>query len=522
MDSAEAARQLCRAFGLLKSLASAFAADVTTGLDQATMRATVTSNVASTTSLLDSIAALGGSITITATAGASRLSIETFAGRLRSTVDGDPADFVPYDVAIDDLPIPELLLSLGDARVDVVVVVANRESDQFTWVPTSSVLEELTTVRGWAALARALVPPGEGVRRLVACDATGEGVRTPAVILHGPDQWPTPLLDSPVTVGPIGLPTPISIRPADTSVSAIAALLRRLSCAVAWAWIADRVDEGVPPRIALVDTQPSIALELPAEDDPSAVALWRWKQAHADALHDAALREALAAQLRVSRLLPSAATALANAQFVASAAQRGLVAEAIQARRSARQHASVVATSVVTQVADVRRTTLDRVVVEVSAAGAVVLAQRLQLGSRPVAFGLVSLIVMLLAATAAVSLTALSAASKRLTAFDADLPAVAEGISADDLGEVRNLHELQAARTDLVNATKLSKVILGGAGAMITLLLVGTLVVDPITPMDSRNPAPTPSSSVQGPTIVVPPTTTAASTTTSPAGKSTP
>lgn len=507
VDSAEAARQLCHAYRLVTSLGSEFATDVITGLDQATMRATVTAEVARKTPLLESLASLGVSITITATAGASRLTIETFAERLRAIVHGDPADFLPLDVALEDIAVQELLLSLGDTRLDVVIVVKNEEPDRFTWVPAICVLEELTTIRGWPALARALLPSGAEVRRLVTCD-TVDDVRAPAVLLHGPDRWPPVLLDDRVIVGPVGLPTPISIRPTDGSTSALATLLRRLSSAVAWAWIADRVEEAVPPRIALVDAYPSIAVELPVEDDPAAIELWTWKQAHDDALHDAALREAFAAQLRVSQRLPSAGTALANARFVASAAQRGLVAEAIQARRSARQRAADVASSVVTQVAEVRRNTLDRVVVEVSAAGAILLAQRLELGSRPVAFGLVVLVLLLLAATAAVSLSGLSAAGNRLTAFDADLPAVAEGISDDDLAHIRDLHELRAARTDLTRATKLTKVILGGAGAVITLLLLGTLIVDPNPASGTPGPAqPTPNPTVQVPGSVAPSTT---------------
>lgn len=272
------------------------------------------------------------------------------------------------------------------------------------------------------------------------------------------------------------------------SLDLIRLALRDAARALCWYWLGRDVAVTADSVTVRFDGVRAVDLQLlpygaePAGDE---LALFTWATAILDPVRDDAVQQAVTFAVRDSLDLPGAAgPVLRTARGLHELAGRGAVAEALAARRAARDAAS--------SARGVAAKSVERTFALLLAATLAVFANGRELLS---AGGAVAVVVT----AAALALLALGVAdrielesgSRLLGAFDRDVDLYREALSADDLTAIKNLAAVTAARTDLTRSRHLVRGVYGGV-ALLVLVGGGALITARNTERAKRPAVPSP------------------------------
>lgn len=442
----------------------------------------------------------------------------TSTGRAAVDVVGSTRDLlvsersVELDGAVTRGDAAAAIALLGDAIAGVELVL-RPEASQGHWVPSVALLVDHLGSGRWGSTLRRLRPgPGLGQALVIVQDADRDILMTPALLFAGPaadltgrqlagatEPLPGSYRQVRLATGAPSLPSPEDLVPiAGGGVLApLRPVLEAAARAAAWYWLSHAPAVGLNEVTGRFDGVRVVDLSLrpfgagaPADE----LALFAWATAVVDPARDDALHQAVTFAVRDAADLEGAAAAvLRTARSLHELAGRGAVAEALAARRGARESAITVARAAALSARDVAARAVERTLALLVAGALAVFANGRDLLSTDAAVA----VVVAAAALAVVALAVadrveLESGSRLLNAFDKDIELYREALSVDDLAAVRNLEAVKAARTDLSRSRTSIRCVYGGVAALI---LVGGLFVVDLQSKDAAKPTPEVSSS---------------------------
>lgn len=445
--------------------------------------------------------------------GASLAIDWTATGRSALTMDGSGGDLVAQrdvdalDRAITRNDAQAALALLDNAECEVELVL-RAPSGGARWIPSTAVLADRLSDGRWGSTLLRIKQPTDGLPVVVvAQDATTFHLECPGLILAGPEAMLNNVLrHSPAQNGSWGYrrsstrdDVPDMFVPEDLIPTAHAAgklealrpLLTACARACCWYWLgrnttitADRVTtqfNGV--RALELQLLPYDAVE--ARDE---VALFTWATAAAEPVRDDVVQQAVTFAVRDLTDIPGAAgPVLRTARSLHELASRGAVAEALAARRAARDSAVASARAAATAAREVSAKSVERALALLIAA-AVALAAN---GQRLLSTGAATTVIIAAASLALLALLVaerieLASGSRLLEAFDQDLEQFREALGQDDLTAIKQLSAMSAARVDLSRARRAIRAIY--VSVVLTVLIAG--VVQLSGEDNSETPAP--------------------------------
>jgi hypothetical protein len=285
------------------------------------------------------------------------------------------------------------------------------------------------------------------------------------------------------------LPVPADLAPDPGDAGPLEPLRPALAAAAracCWYWLgrgSDVAPDGVRttfegPRPLRVDLLPLPGPHAAQADEvQEEEALFAWAAAAADPLRDDAVHQATGFAVRDAGDLPGAAGhVLRTARSLHELAGRGAVAEALAARRSARDAAITAARSAAAAAREVAGKAVERSVALLVAVALALFAN----GSKLLGTGAAALVVagaaaLALAALAVATLVEIRSGEGLLQAFDTDAGLYREALGEDDLRAIRGLAAVSAARDDLSRARTTAKAVYLTVAAAIA--LVGLVVL---------------------------------------------
>jgi hypothetical protein len=392
----------------------------------------------------------------------------TVKGLWEDVVD-DAATAAKAETAVDANDLRSALDLVPALDIEVVVRV-RLPVEELAWVRTVGVLTDLVP-DGWMALARlvASIPSGHG--HLVIATFEGSAlVRTPGLVVHGPDEWPEAPDASRRTSGRskrrlahevVAVAPPALLPEADPppELAAVDSALRQVAGALAW-WAAAGTSEVVEglPVVAIEAGQVLIGplTACPPQQAGPSVDLWTWGFSDdRPGRREAVLRSAGLQADTVGELYERAASILQTAVFLAEVAESGLVREALTARRDARSAAIAAGREAADGARTAARATVDRVLVVMAGGVGIVLANRAAVVEDAVAYGLLGLVVALAVGAALLALVIdLPSARRGVRIFRAELASYEEVLSDADVGRVAQMPSLRDAVCEVDRARR--------------------------------------------------------------------
>lgn len=463
---------------------------------------------------LTAAASSGHRVAATYTVDSSDLSLQWLPdGHVAIEVTGDPSDLVGQrDVealtrAIGRDDGHAALSLLAGARF-VFELVIRAPVGQAGWVASLAVLTGRLTDGRWGSVLAQLSAWGGSERALVLVHDGGDAqLVMPGLICAGPDaeldhapvrrdrQVTRMYQDRPGFISRPDLFTPAELvqeLPEAGTLAALAECFAAAARALTWYWLADSVEltsDRVRVRFQGVSTVDFDLLGYGAGRPVEEVALAAWAMATGEPARADAVQQAITFAVRgANDLLGAAAPVLRTSRSLYELAGRGLISEALAARRSARESALNAAGSAASTARDVAANSVERTAAIVIAAAAALFANTRDF----LANGTSYIILTALAAIAGAALTvAIRVDTKSgyglLDAFNTDVGLYRDTLSEDDIVAVKNVAALTAARADLNRARLTAKIIYGAV--IVAVIVGGGLIVAHHGSDDSRQPA---------------------------------
>ncbi len=472
---------------------------------------------------LAAAAAAGHRATVTAggAGGPATLTV-TWSGPGRPVVDLDgPAGDLVGQGDVADL---DRLASLDDAAGSLallpdgtgctVELVLKPPPGGAHWAPSTDGLRARLCDGRWAATLLQLTGDTTRPAVVVVQDAGTDTLLAPGFAVAGPDAPPDPPYtgDRPTppyrTNGPRAgrppLPAPYDLTARPGPAGTLEPLREPLDAAAracCWYWLAPHAEitsTAVHVRYDGVRTVELDLLPYAAAGTDQETALYRWASAADDPARDDAVQQAITFAVRDDADLPGAAgPVLRTARSLHELAGRGLVAEALAARRAARDAAVTAARAAAQAARDVAAKSVERTLALLLAGGLALLAngQRLLTPGAARAFVLAAG-ALALAALVVAERVELRSGHDLLDAFQTDAVLYREALSEDDLAALRGLSALTAAASDLQRSRLTARIVYLTVAALAVAAL--PLIHHPGPGRPATGPAPV-SSTTPGP-----------------------
>jgi len=262
--------------------------------------------------------------------------------------------------------------------------------------------------------------------------------------------------------------------------AALADVLASTGRAATWYWLADTVVVD-PDRVTVhFDGVSSLDLELVpygAGSPMAEIALMEWATATGEPSRADAVQQAVTFAVRSTADLASAAIpVLRTARSLYELAGRGLISEALAARRAARDSAVAAARSAATTARDVATKSVERTLALVVAAAIALFANGRKFVSDGTSYAIISALAVLAAASLVVAwLVDTRSGDSVLDAFDTDVELYRDTLSEDDIRATKGLAALAKARADLRHARVTASTIYGSV--IVVVLLGGSIII---------------------------------------------
>jgi hypothetical protein len=335
-------------------------------------------------------------------------------------------------------------------------------------------LEGLLNGTTWAATVKAMT---DVTGRIVVEDMGHTVTRTRSIILAGPEELAnTAKGEEPdaeycqarIAGGRMVLPSPFAVQPIGwdhTIEGAGADRIRRLESALqgatqrlVWYWLATSAEIDADGTLtATFSGARVVSLEIkpqPSDSALSEIELYKWASSGISPARDESVQQAISLAVVIPTDLSTAARpALRTAKLLFGLAQRGVVAEAMGARRAARAAAAESARRTAQAARDAAGKAVDRALLQVVAAAGIVLSEASNLINQRFALILLSVVVVLALGSLIVALhVELPSARGGLEAELADLGQYRDTLSSDEIEGVSRGEAVTAAGTDLRRA----------------------------------------------------------------------
>lgn len=412
----------------------------------------------------------------------------------------DPMDALALERAISTGNAALILDLLGDRSGRVRIHLHVDGTRGVAWVPQGQLLVDALSGPGWASTLMQLHLDRSAPHLIVLIDDAREGlIQTPTVTFAGPsaelpkrrEDLPSVDPESPyrqqkVGEGFLALPEPADLLPtagASTGLDGLSVALAAVVRALCWYWLAHLTE--VQPSATTIRFRGvrDLGLELSpvsSRRGPNVqpeVEFYRWATATTDPARADAVQQAITfAVSRAEDLEQAAEPAQRTAKSLFELASRGLITEALAARRSAREAAATAARGAAASGREVAGKALERGLgLTVAAAVAVFASLQRVLDPRVTAVALVLIAGFLVSALVNALRLDLRSGMGLLDAFNEDLEQYREALSVDDLQSIRNMATLRSARADLDRTRRSVWLVYGIAALLATLMAIFVL-----------------------------------------------
>ena len=441
-------------------------------------------------------------------------------GRVSVEVTGDPGNLVgqreveQFSRAIDRDDGIAALAILASAELTFELVI-RAPTGQAGWVRSAALLAGRLSDGGWGSVLAQLAGWAGQHRAVVLVQDGADGLLcTPGLLLAGPDAELTEASsvrnihtiqayrDRAGFSARSDIFTPAELVGAEATTGPLATLaepLANASRAAAWYWLADSVELGPDHVRVRFDGVSSVEFDmLPYGSGPpvAELGLAEWAMATGEPARADAVQQAITFAVRgVTDLAGAAAPVLRTARSLYELAGRGLISEALAARRSARESAVAAADAAGSTAREVAAKSVERTAALVIAAAAALFANTRQFLTDSTSY---IILIALAAIAGAALLVAWRVDTKSgytlLDAFDTDVQLYRDTLSDDDIAAVKELSVLSAAREDLGRARVTACVIYGVV--IIAVLVGGGMIIvqngnRPVGPGPSSTPSAT-------------------------------
>jgi hypothetical protein len=400
----------------------------------------------------------------------------------------DPGSIQIAKVAADSDNAETLLQSAGEINGDVRLALLN---DPFVagmhWIRTQDAFHSLIKRDSWFGFL-SLIADANQPTRLVIQDAGDSSIVAGGLTVHGPDVYPGlpawSLTDDAASYRQTWLrgsrekatPPTWTVLTSTEGLNNVVDVLEGATGLLCWLWLAAEAKvETAPIRARFEGMRPvEIDLELGAETDSlEAVTLWEWATSTTDPARREAVQQAVSLSIRDERdLAQGFRPVLRTARYLLRISQQGIIAEALATRRTARDAAFTLARDSAEAARSALRKTFDRIILQVGAAGGVLLANHQALIDQAATEALLAAILVL------ISITALGAfiidypsVARAMVAFDIDLDHYRDALPDEDLADIRNMASLSDAKSQIHRSRIASGVLLAIAGIVVVIAL---------------------------------------------------
>jgi hypothetical protein len=495
-------------------------------IDRATIRANLTAIGDVDVASLLTLAAKGHTWSILADESGVELEMRGDADPRGSvTLSGDPGQIVESEQAdslsraVSRQDVLEVSNLVRDLPAVLTISVRNHAIlTGWHWIHSGERLGELLTGPLWTAAASNLTRDASVV---VVQNAGSSILRTPYVWFVGPGALEEALRGSGAgqptqsdaeyrervsSSGRPALPSPLKFEVVpsilDGTFIQLARILHGVARSLVWYWLATEVEiSGGNVNITLVGAR-VVLLELrptPTDGALADVLLYRWAVSGADPARMEALYQASSLAVLSERDLPTAATpVLRTAQSLYELTRRGSVAEALAARRAAREAVLNSARQAAQSARQAAGKAVERLLVQTAAAIAVILSNAGGIIARAAS-------VWLLLAIAAVSIASLvvtlrielASAEGGLNSEVSDLDQYRDTLAEEDIAAMKKVNTLSSARDDLRRTRR--TVTLAYGVAALAIPLIGFILVQSGAVGSTGRPPPSPRPTVVSP-----------------------
>ena len=348
------------------------------------------------------------------------------------------------------------------------------------WLRTVDVLQMLVTRDTWLGFFSLLFETTHP-SRLVLQNAGTSSISAGGLVVHGPDVFPDlPTESSAEQVEAYRkawlrgsretAPSPTWTVPVRTDgLDDVSSILRGTTELLCWLWLASEAELGTAPIRARFEGMRPVEFDLElgdATDSQDPIALWEWATSTTDPARQEAIQQAVSLSIRDERdLREGSIPVLRTARYLLRISQQGIIAEALATRRTAREAAFTVARGSAEAARSALRKIFDRIVVQLGAAGGVLLANHQALIDRDAALLLLSAILILVAFTAlGAYVIDYPGVDKALDAFNKDLDHYRDALPDEDLADIRNMESLVDARSQVRRTRFAAGILLATAG----------------------------------------------------------
>lgn len=403
---------------------------------------------------------------------------------------------------------------LGSETLRLEIVIKSPPGGA-AWIRTHRLLTDRLKDGRWASTLIRLTPRHDSDRAamVVVQDAGAAVLCTPGLTFVGPDAAsPTNTLPRPRHLTQayrtragygsrpeIFAPSELIVTtPPDRVFVPLADMLASVGRATAWYWLADTVAVEPDRVIAHFDGVSSLDLEVVpygAGPPTAEVALTEWATATGEPSRADAVQQAVTFAVRsAADLARAAAPVLRTARSLYELAGRGLIAEALAARRAARDSAVTAARSAATTAREVATKAVERTLALVIAAAVALFANSRKFIDNGTSYAILAALAALAAAALLIAwLVDTHSGHSVLNAFDDDVELYRDTLSDDDIRATKGLAALSKARSDLCRARVTASLVYGGV--ILVVLVGGAMIICSQQTSSRKSPTPSPSTS---------------------------
>jgi hypothetical protein len=368
----------------------------------------------------------------------------------------------------------ELLPGLA---AEVRVEITNDPSrSQYEWYRTALALERDLASTAWLSVATKLCHP-DGRRCVIIHDSGGSWVAGPGLLIQGPDKQPDiPTVDPSedvqkyrvqrMTGDLLWVPSPRDFAPNNSSgFTNVARLLNGIAEQLVWLWIAKAAwvdDNGVRVRFDGARVVEGPLTVAPMVSATEALTLWDW----ATKTTDPTRSEALLRSISLVADEPNDLRGIGRQIFVSATSVlevmvRSQIAEAMEARSSARDAAFTAARGAAEDARAAAAKSFDRVVVQAAAAAGLLLAnEQHALGAATTKVLLLVIAGLLVILGVIVLVVDFPSARAGLTAFRLDLDLYRDMLTKADVEDLKAMQSLREASRTIFRAQWLTCAVL--------------------------------------------------------------
>jgi hypothetical protein len=410
--------------------------------------------------------------------------------------------------------VQRILSLIGDHEVDIQVTVLGPD---LAWVRTTHAFLDEFDRDGWLGFCDLLSDLQMQAKAVVVMDAGEALVSCPGVLIHGPDATfdRADLATRCAESSPSELVVPTCVLPAKVvgeTLVPVADCLRTIAGSLSWLHLASSSERlGPQVSIDLVGQRhvKGVLSPCPPGVAENSVAIWKWVTESGEPARRHSVTQAASLQVEdVSDLFDRATSILDSAQFLYELTQRGLVQEALAARRAARDSAVSAGRDAADRAKSAARSVVDRTLVVIGASTGVVLASKGELLNTSVALGL---LLLAFALTIGAALLAfhfeLPAARRVVEVFREEIGLNTEVLLPRDIEAILRLPSLADGATQVSRARRTTAAVIGVA--ILSIVCLGGLIVwssgSPSTKPEPATSAPEPSTASSS-SVATPPT----------------